>query len=54
MKTSDLSPLQETIEVSEDVIQGGTLITDNLSDNSCTLSDNRNRKKNICDAMLVS
>lgn len=35
-KISDLSPLAETIEaeVSEDILAGGTLMTDNVSDNS--------------------
>ena len=42
MKTSEMSPLLETIEVSEDVIAGGTLITNNISDISGTPSDNRN------------
>ena len=44
MKTSDLSPLAETIEVSEDILNGvGNLITDrNMSDISMTLSENRN------------
>lgn len=51
-KISDLSPLAETIEaeVSADILQGGTLITDNISDNSfISKSDQRNGKKYIND-----
>lgn len=47
MKTSDLSPLVETIEVSEELLGGGTFITDNASDNSCTLTDTRNSKNTL-------
>lgn len=39
-----MSPLAETIEISEDIIAGGTLVTDNMSDISGTPSDNRNGK----------
>ena len=46
MKTSELSPLAETIEVSEDLIlASGTLATDrNLSDMSNTNSEYKNGK----------
>jgi hypothetical protein len=46
MKTSDLSPLAETIEVSEDILIGGTLVTDGgTSDISNTPSEYRHGNK---------
>lgn len=50
MVTTDLSPLAETIEVSEDLIGGNY---DNQSDISGTPSDQRNGK-NHCIRNLVS
>lgn len=34
--------MAETIEVSEDILAGGTLVTDNISDISGTPSDQKN------------